>query len=64
MAKVDRIMQAEGRARQSKGPHGSLLRVGEKLRESLQVAAQGTTNIRRVYKGYCRYTTTTITRWR
>ena len=26
-------MQAEGLARQSKGPHGSILRMGERLRE-------------------------------
>ena len=39
-------MQAEGLARQSKGPHGLLLRLGEMLRESLQGAAQRTTDIR------------------
>ena len=39
-------MQAEGRARQSTGPHGSLVRVGERLQESLQGAARRTTDIR------------------
>ena len=39
-------MQDEGRARQSTGPHESLLRVGERLRESLQGAAIRTTDIR------------------
>ena len=39
-------MQDEGRARQSTGPHGSLLRVGERLRESLQGAALRSTDIR------------------
>ena len=39
-------MQADGRARQSMGPHGSLLRVGERLRESLQGAARRPTDIK------------------
>ena len=39
-------MQADGRARQSMGPHGSLLRVGERLRESLQGAARRSTDIK------------------
>ena len=40
------IMQADGRARQSTGPHVSLLRVGDRLRESLQGAARRSTDIR------------------
>ena len=39
-------MQADGRARQSMGPHGPLLRVGERLRESLQGAARRSTDIK------------------
>ena len=39
-------MQADGRARQSMGPHGSLLRVGERLQESLQEAARRSTDIK------------------
>ena len=39
-------MQAEGLASQSKGPHGTLLRLGEMLRESLLGAVQKATDIR------------------
>ena len=39
-------MHAEGYSRQSKEPHQSLLRVGERLRESLQDAAVESSDIR------------------
>ena len=38
-------MHAEGYRRQSKEPHQSLLRVGERLRESLQDAAVESSDI-------------------